>query len=192
MPSPHLREVSAGGASASPSPPFPAEKVTSLGKDWHRPCLRCERCGKTLTPGGHAEVRGAGPGPGRGQRARAGRDPRGALGGRGALQGGLVGGGAASWWPEWRLAASSLLSGAELSPSHHQVSGLGHGFGSLRALPEGGRHLDKEEASRESGERGVCGPCLTPPHPHPFCPHPARWPALLPQAVLRNTLWTQG
>uniref|UniRef100_A0A2K6G2K3 Cysteine-rich protein 2 n=1 Tax=Propithecus coquereli TaxID=379532 RepID=A0A2K6G2K3_PROCO len=35
-----------------------AEKVTSLGKDWHRPCLRCERCGKTLTPGGHAEVRG--------------------------------------------------------------------------------------------------------------------------------------
>uniref|UniRef100_A0A8I3W5F3 Cysteine-rich protein 2 n=1 Tax=Callithrix jacchus TaxID=9483 RepID=A0A8I3W5F3_CALJA len=35
--------------------PFPAEKVTSLGKDWHRPCLRCERCGKTLTPGGHAE-----------------------------------------------------------------------------------------------------------------------------------------
>uniref|UniRef100_A0A2D4JTY3 Cysteine-rich protein 2 n=1 Tax=Micrurus paraensis TaxID=1970185 RepID=A0A2D4JTY3_9SAUR len=32
-----------------------AEKVTSLGKDWHRPCLRCERCGKTLIPGGHAE-----------------------------------------------------------------------------------------------------------------------------------------
>lgn len=32
-----------------------AEKVTSLGKDWHRPCLRCERCSKTLTPGGHAE-----------------------------------------------------------------------------------------------------------------------------------------
>ncbi|XP_010605657.2 cysteine-rich protein 2 isoform X2 [Fukomys damarensis] len=32
-----------------------AEKVTSLGKDWHRPCLRCERCAKTLTPGGHAE-----------------------------------------------------------------------------------------------------------------------------------------
>ncbi|KAK7905157.1 hypothetical protein WMY93_017764 [Mugilogobius chulae] len=25
-----------------------AEKVTSLGKDWHRPCLRCERCSKTL------------------------------------------------------------------------------------------------------------------------------------------------
>ncbi|NWZ10517.1 CRIP2 protein, partial [Agelaius phoeniceus] len=35
-----------------------AEKVTSLGKDWHRPCLRCERCSKTLTPGGHAEVTG--------------------------------------------------------------------------------------------------------------------------------------
>uniref|UniRef100_A0AAR2IXC7 LIM zinc-binding domain-containing protein n=1 Tax=Pygocentrus nattereri TaxID=42514 RepID=A0AAR2IXC7_PYGNA len=33
-----------------------AEKVTSLGKDWHRPCLRCERCGKTLAPGSHAEV----------------------------------------------------------------------------------------------------------------------------------------
>ncbi|NP_001140017.1 cysteine-rich protein 2 [Salmo salar] len=32
-----------------------AEKVTSLGKDWHRPCLRCERCSKTLAPGSHAE-----------------------------------------------------------------------------------------------------------------------------------------
>uniref|UniRef100_A0A3B5KZS4 Cysteine-rich protein 2 n=1 Tax=Xiphophorus couchianus TaxID=32473 RepID=A0A3B5KZS4_9TELE len=31
------------------------EKVTSLGKDWHRPCLRCERCSKTLAPGSHAE-----------------------------------------------------------------------------------------------------------------------------------------
>lgn len=34
-----------------------AERVTSLGKDWHRPCLKCEKCGKTLTSGGHAEVR---------------------------------------------------------------------------------------------------------------------------------------
>ncbi|XP_067881539.1 cysteine-rich protein 3-like isoform X2 [Heterodontus francisci] len=33
-----------------------AEKVTSLGRNWHRPCLRCERCQKTLTPGGHAQV----------------------------------------------------------------------------------------------------------------------------------------
>lgn len=36
---------------------FVAEKVTSLGKDWHRPCLRCERCSKTLSAGSHAEVR---------------------------------------------------------------------------------------------------------------------------------------
>lgn len=36
-----------------------AERVTSLGKDWHRPCLKCEKCGKTLTSGGHAEVSGA-------------------------------------------------------------------------------------------------------------------------------------
>uniref|UniRef100_A0A8D0KRP7 LIM zinc-binding domain-containing protein n=1 Tax=Strix occidentalis caurina TaxID=311401 RepID=A0A8D0KRP7_STROC len=34
-----------------------SEKVSSLGKDWHRPCLRCEKCNKTLTSGGHAEVR---------------------------------------------------------------------------------------------------------------------------------------
>lgn len=33
-----------------------AEKVTSLGKDWHRPCLRCDRCSKTLAAGSHAEV----------------------------------------------------------------------------------------------------------------------------------------
>ncbi|CAD7679601.1 unnamed protein product [Nyctereutes procyonoides] len=32
-----------------------AEKVSSLGKDWHKFCLKCERCNKTLTPGGHAE-----------------------------------------------------------------------------------------------------------------------------------------
>uniref|UniRef100_A0A8C9SB55 Cysteine-rich protein 2 n=1 Tax=Scleropages formosus TaxID=113540 RepID=A0A8C9SB55_SCLFO len=32
-----------------------AEKVTSLGKDWHRPCLRCDRCNKTLAAGSHAE-----------------------------------------------------------------------------------------------------------------------------------------
>ncbi|MBN3312829.1 CRIP3 protein, partial [Atractosteus spatula] len=33
-----------------------AEKVMSLGRNWHRPCLRCQRCKKTLTSGGHAEV----------------------------------------------------------------------------------------------------------------------------------------
>uniref|UniRef100_A0A673HGS2 LIM zinc-binding domain-containing protein n=1 Tax=Sinocyclocheilus rhinocerous TaxID=307959 RepID=A0A673HGS2_9TELE len=32
-----------------------SEKVTSLGKDWHKFCLKCERCSKTLNPGGHAE-----------------------------------------------------------------------------------------------------------------------------------------
>uniref|UniRef100_A0A673H207 LIM zinc-binding domain-containing protein n=1 Tax=Sinocyclocheilus rhinocerous TaxID=307959 RepID=A0A673H207_9TELE len=31
------------------------EKVSSLGKDWHKFCLKCERCSKTLTAGGHAE-----------------------------------------------------------------------------------------------------------------------------------------
>lgn len=36
-----------------------AEKVSSLGKDWHKFCLKCERCSKTLNPGGHAEVRTA-------------------------------------------------------------------------------------------------------------------------------------
>jgi len=36
-----------------------AERKSSLGKDWHSSCLRCERCDKTLTPGGHAEHDGA-------------------------------------------------------------------------------------------------------------------------------------
>ncbi|KAI4800366.1 hypothetical protein KUCAC02_013310 [Chaenocephalus aceratus] len=35
-----------------------AEKVSSLGKDWHKFCLKCERCNKTLNPGGHAEHHG--------------------------------------------------------------------------------------------------------------------------------------
>lgn len=34
---------------------FLAERKTSLGKDWHGACLRCEKCNKTLTPGSHAE-----------------------------------------------------------------------------------------------------------------------------------------
>nr|XP_037840580.1 cysteine-rich protein 2 isoform X1 [Chlorocebus sabaeus] len=63
-----------------------AEKVTSLGKDWHRPCLRCERCGKTLTPGGHAEVRGARRGLGAGQ-GHGGMRVRGAPGRDGGVGG---------------------------------------------------------------------------------------------------------
>ncbi|KAA8581945.1 hypothetical protein FQN60_008685, partial [Etheostoma spectabile] len=35
--------------------PEGTEKVTSLGKDWHRPCLKCEKCSKTLSAGSHAE-----------------------------------------------------------------------------------------------------------------------------------------
>uniref|UniRef100_A0A672R5L1 Cysteine rich protein 3 n=1 Tax=Sinocyclocheilus grahami TaxID=75366 RepID=A0A672R5L1_SINGR len=34
---------------------FQPEKVSSLGKNWHRFCLKCERCSKILSPGGHAE-----------------------------------------------------------------------------------------------------------------------------------------
>lgn len=37
---------------------FAAERKTSLGKDWHAGCLRCEKCNKTLTPGSHAEHEG--------------------------------------------------------------------------------------------------------------------------------------
>uniref|UniRef100_A0A8C2BXG5 Cysteine-rich protein 3 n=1 Tax=Cyprinus carpio TaxID=7962 RepID=A0A8C2BXG5_CYPCA len=35
--------------------PVLAEKVSSLGKNWHRFCLKCERCSKILSAGGHAE-----------------------------------------------------------------------------------------------------------------------------------------
>ncbi|CAH1263132.1 CRIP2 [Branchiostoma lanceolatum] len=35
-----------------------AERHRSLGKDWHRACLRCEKCNKVLKPGGHAEHEG--------------------------------------------------------------------------------------------------------------------------------------
>nr|XP_023398411.1 cysteine-rich protein 3-like isoform X4 [Loxodonta africana] len=57
----------ASSTSLSPSsfsPPRPrtglpqgkkTEKVMSLGRNWHRPCLRCQRCQKTLTAGSHAE-----------------------------------------------------------------------------------------------------------------------------------------
>nr|XP_035139655.1 cysteine-rich protein 1-like [Callithrix jacchus] len=32
-----------------------SERVTSLAKDWHQPCLKCEKRGKALTSGDHAE-----------------------------------------------------------------------------------------------------------------------------------------
>ncbi|XP_062587602.1 ras association domain-containing protein 2-like [Saccostrea cucullata] len=35
-----------------------AERKTSLGKQWHPNCLRCEECGKILAPGQHAERKG--------------------------------------------------------------------------------------------------------------------------------------
>lgn len=34
-----------------------AERKTSLGKNWHPNCLKCEECGKILSPGQHAEVK---------------------------------------------------------------------------------------------------------------------------------------
>ena len=40
-----------------PIPPsLPAERKTSLGKDWHPTCLRCDNCDRLLTPGKHSEV----------------------------------------------------------------------------------------------------------------------------------------
>lgn len=61
---PRVATTCAGPSSAMPKCPkcdkevYFAERVTSLGKDWHRPCLKCEKCGKTLTSGGHAEHEG--------------------------------------------------------------------------------------------------------------------------------------
>ncbi|MBZ3888617.1 Cysteine-rich protein 2 [Sciurus carolinensis] len=53
---PALRALYPGTWGTQSHTPRPqAEKVSSLGKDWHKFCLKCERCSKTLTPGGHAE-----------------------------------------------------------------------------------------------------------------------------------------
>ena len=41
---------------------FLAEKKTSLGKDWHGACLKCEQCKKTVQPGSHLEVSARGQG----------------------------------------------------------------------------------------------------------------------------------
>lgn len=54
---PRLGEVHRPGSDPVFLCVLPAEKVTSLGKDWHRPCLRCQKCKKTLSAGSHAEVR---------------------------------------------------------------------------------------------------------------------------------------
>uniref|UniRef100_H2NMG2 Cysteine rich protein 1 n=1 Tax=Pongo abelii TaxID=9601 RepID=H2NMG2_PONAB len=62
QPHPALRRKIPGRTRECPGDQRPralfAERVTSLGKDWHRPCLKCEKCGKTLTSGGHAEHEG--------------------------------------------------------------------------------------------------------------------------------------
>lgn len=154
MPNPNLWEVSTVGHVVTISP-FPAEKVTSLGKDWHRPCLRCERCGKTLTPGGHAEVRGVCEGAlGAGRLDGRGREGARASGGEGhAGRWGLPPGG------QSESSRARLCSSLPLP-----CEWTGHGFGSLKAVREGGRHVDKEEATRGSGVTGVRGP---PPNLHP-------------------------
>ncbi|XP_036625273.1 cysteine-rich protein 3 isoform X1 [Trichosurus vulpecula] len=57
--SPTQVKTYAGETSLCPgcgNPVYFAEKVMSLGRNWHRPCLRCQRCRKTLTAGSHAEV----------------------------------------------------------------------------------------------------------------------------------------
>ncbi|XP_064142442.1 cysteine-rich protein 3 isoform X3 [Loxodonta africana] len=61
---PHMKTFT-GETSLCPGcgePVYFAEKVMSLGRNWHRPCLRCQRCQKTLTAGSHAEVCRAGMG----------------------------------------------------------------------------------------------------------------------------------
>ena len=39
-------------------PVYFAERKVSLNKEWHRQCLRCEKCNKVLTPGSHAQREG--------------------------------------------------------------------------------------------------------------------------------------
>lgn len=56
-PTPCVGKVHRPGPYSCFSCVLPAEKVSSLGKDWHRPCLRCTKCNKTLSAGSHAEVR---------------------------------------------------------------------------------------------------------------------------------------
>uniref|UniRef100_A0A8C6RAG6 Cysteine-rich protein 3 n=2 Tax=Nannospalax galili TaxID=1026970 RepID=A0A8C6RAG6_NANGA len=56
--SPSYTKTFTGETSLCPGcgdPVYFAEKVMSLGRNWHRPCLRCQRCRKTLTAGSHAE-----------------------------------------------------------------------------------------------------------------------------------------
>ena len=35
---------------------YSAERVTSLGKDWHRPCLKCEKCNKVSVLKPHSNL----------------------------------------------------------------------------------------------------------------------------------------
>uniref|UniRef100_A0A452EVZ6 Cysteine rich protein 3 n=1 Tax=Capra hircus TaxID=9925 RepID=A0A452EVZ6_CAPHI len=72
---PHMKTFT-GETSLCPGceePVYFAETVMSLGRNWHRPCLRCQRCRKTLTAGSHAEVSRAGVGDYAGREA--GKEP---------------------------------------------------------------------------------------------------------------------
>ncbi|CAH8629862.1 unnamed protein product [Schistosoma intercalatum] len=35
-----------------------AERIETLGKDWHRSCLKCGRCYRSITPGYHCKRNG--------------------------------------------------------------------------------------------------------------------------------------
>ncbi|XP_069921570.1 cysteine-rich protein 2 isoform X3 [Oryctolagus cuniculus] len=141
-----------------------AEKVSSLGKDWHKFCLKCERCNKTLTPGGHAEHDGK---PFCHKPCYA------------TLFGpkGVNIGGAGSYIYEKPPAEGPAVTGPievpAARPEERKASGPPKGPSKASSV------------TTFTGEPNVCPRCNKRVY---F----ARWPALLPQALLWNTLRTQG
>ncbi|XP_036162322.1 cysteine-rich protein 2 isoform X2 [Myotis myotis] len=142
----------------------PAEKVSSLGKDWHKFCLKCERCSKTLTPGGHAEHDGK---PFCHKPCYA------------TLFGpkGVNIGGAGSYIYEKPAVEGPQVTGPIEVPvaraEERKASGPPKGPSKASSV------------TTFTGEPNMCPRCNKRVY---F----ARWPALLPQALLRNPLRTQG
>ena len=191
--------------------------MSSLGKNWHRFCLKCERCHSVLSPGGHAEVR-----PGQGAQPsvpvlqapvpsfRSGSSPKAtsAVSYQDHLPGGphtnqdlgrlsCAGGPGAFRWGGERSNAV-FWPALALSPVHS-------GNSSMSAYPPPSRPHQPHQASGQihlaTGLEGrPVGHRRTPPPPNAFSPEQpsflclclAQREAVLPQAMLWGSLRTQG
>uniref|UniRef100_A0A8C4L1C9 LIM zinc-binding domain-containing protein n=1 Tax=Equus asinus asinus TaxID=83772 RepID=A0A8C4L1C9_EQUAS len=183
-------------------PVFFAEKVSSLGKNWHRFCLKCERCHSVLSPGGHAEVR-----PGQGTQPCVCHCPPGTspqfqpwMPTKGNLSSQLprplslsCASGPHAFWGGREDSSTAPPPALALSPCPHWQ--FQHASPPLH-LSQPNQHRTADGHTQQpilgKGLWDTGEALLGPGQPPSLCLCLAQWEAVLPQAMLWDSLRTQG